>query len=84
MTFTFHTYHDGAEVYIDPPSATELAGYQNDSRHAAEQLRAYRSRKLRASIRYSLTSILSRLTLGNSTISVLLGFSLFAAHTFFV
>ena len=31
MTLTFHTYHDVAEVYIDPPSKTALARYKADS-----------------------------------------------------
>ena len=80
----FHTYHDGAEVYIDLPSATELARYKTDRINSAKQLYAYRSRKLRASIRYSLTSIFSRLTLSNSTTSTLLAFSLFGlvTHTY--
>jgi len=44
MTFTFHTYFDGAEVYIDPPSRTELARYKKDSQHSlAEYAKRRRS-----------------------------------------
>lgn len=67
----FHTYHDGAEVYIGDLSPDEIRRYKEDSARAAEQRYNFRIRKLRASIRWSLNSILNRMTLINSTVSVL-------------
>jgi len=37
-----HTYHGGIEVYIDPPSHTELARYRKGS---ARSLKGYLRRK---------------------------------------
>ena len=85
MTLHFHTYHDGAEVYIDPPTATEIARYRCDSNRAERQRQAFRTRKTRASLRYSLAAILNRMTLTNSTTSILAlaGTTLFAHATIY-
>jgi hypothetical protein len=78
MTLTFHLYQDGIEVLPAPLYAHDLANYKNGRISAAKQLKAFRSRKLNASILYSLNSLFGRMTIPNSTISALLSFSLFA------
>jgi hypothetical protein len=40
LTVSFHTYDDGAEVYINPPTQTELTRYKNDCTNSAKQLYA--------------------------------------------
>jgi hypothetical protein len=69
----------------DIPTNTELARYKKDSDHAQKQRKAFRLRLIRASSRYSLNAIFSRLTLSNSTISVLAlaGTALFAHATIY-
>ena len=65
-----------------PTSARTVASYRNDSLRAAQQRKAWRLRLIRASSRFSLSRILNRLTLANSSVSLLLAFSLFASlHT---
>jgi hypothetical protein len=83
MTHTFHTYHSGIEVFIDPPTQTQLARFKADSRNAEEQRQAFRLCKTHANSYFHLKALLNRLTLPNSTVSVvLLAGTLFAACKF--
>lgn len=59
----------------------QLRNFKEDSRKAEKQRQAFISRKLNASIHWSLSSIFRRSTLCNSTTSALLAFSLFGIIT---
>lgn len=79
MTLHFHTYHSGAEVHIDPSTKTELIRYRHDSKRTLASRSTFRRNLIRA----HLASILNRLTLPNSSVSLLIGTgALLAAHTF--
>jgi hypothetical protein len=69
----------------NPIYARDLTNWKRDSKHAAEQRKAYRLRLIRASSRFLLSRILNRMTLPNSSVSVLVAAgALFASHYIYV
>lgn len=70
---------------MDPIYQYQIEQYRNDSTRALADRRAFRRRLVRASIRGHLSAILNRLTLCNSTTSILatVGASALVAHSAF-
>jgi hypothetical protein len=68
----FHTYHDGAEVYIDPLNPTEIAQYKRDSDRALNE---------RWKRKYAHIKTMWK-TVTQWTVALVIG-SLFASHTIY-
>jgi hypothetical protein len=67
MTRHFHLYHDGIEVELPPTYRSELQRYKSDSKRALASRSTFRRNRIKG----HLASILNRMTLINSTTSIL-------------
>jgi hypothetical protein len=77
MSMEFHLYHDGIEVEPAPIYVRDLKAYRRDSK----RFRKNKGQTRRNLIRGYVASILNRMTLPNSSVSVLLvAGTLFASH----